>query len=152
MTIPKPTELFSVWGGTDPGAWCSFLSESALDRGYAYAGTRAEAEAGAAVLAAEYKTTRYDVVRFDHLREPVGSDDLPTPAQLVALEQIDRTGNFTFPIPSSATRHAICNRGWWAICLTSDGENLYHKQSRLTAAGRKALERGRLAHSKGSSR
>ena len=155
--------LWGVWGGRPPGGWCSFLStHPSADRrpqtalvGYAYVGSRGEAEAGRETLSEEYgdRQIAYEVVPFDATREPVADEvAVPTPAQAAFLRELIRTGDYNGSVMgalgrqvSSTTTNVLHDRGWFFSYkpdpTTLHGDFDYFGRALVTPAGRRALAR-----------
>jgi hypothetical protein len=143
--------LWGIWGGRGLGAWCPFTScaveltmppfnRYTTGHGWAYCGTRWEAEAAAKRLREEYPDTSYEVAPFDPDREPrppVSALRIPTKAQRAALEHVRDVGEWPYGLncPRRSTMEACFARGW-IQCLPLKAPHL-----RITRAGKEALEK-----------
>ncbi len=126
--------IFGLWHN----GWCEFRTTRNPDRlGYGYSGTEEEARAGQSRFVKEGRlASEYEVVPFDHLREPLVKGGKPTPRQLEALKRVDLTGH-AHPAPIIA----VYNHGWVCSNITADGQEVPRKPMRLTTAGKGFLGR-----------
>ena len=146
--------LWGLWGGRQPGAWCSFLSaHRTADRlGYSYVGTREEAEAGRTVFLAEgHAACTYEVVPFDVDRLPTSDEvSVLTKPQADFLRALARGCDYNQIAMialgrkvTSATTGPLHARGW-IFDYVPDPSNPRaggHGRFRVTPAGLRALER-----------
>jgi hypothetical protein len=137
--------LYGVWGGREPYGWC-FL------KGICVAGTREEAEKQRdtfcremAEMKAKYGRDdgprKYEVIEFDHQKEPVVCTEKPTVPQLRALQLVLEQREIYLPAgiqrgPSvqKNTRESIYKNGWTMWNFDANGIEQNYK-TRLTNAG-----------------
>jgi len=128
--------IFGLWHE----GWCSFPTSRNPDRlGYGYSGTEEEARVGKAQFVREGRpASEYQVVLFDHEREPSVRAGKPSPAQLEALKQIELHGRAA-PGTFRPTLAAIYIYGWICSNITVDGQEVPGRPMRLTMAGKAFL-------------
>jgi hypothetical protein len=147
MSDETTTKLWGIWGGMVPGGWCSFKVAAGGDGiGYGYAGTKEEAEAGKLVFESErHQGCTYDVVPFDHAREPAHRDARTTPAQWRMLANIRGYGTINGAGLGNnyrATLAFLARNGWYMHVVDEVGREQPRWPMKLTAAGERAWQKG----------
>jgi hypothetical protein len=140
-------QIWGLWGGREPGGWCSFKVAAEGDRlGYAYVGTLEEAQAGSEVFRQEqsaYIQERfiYTPQIFDCTREPESRKKIPTKAQWETLDYIRRHGSINgraLPSTWRKTLDVLARHGWYRNNFNQKGIEVRDCCMVLTTAGEKA--------------
>ncbi len=131
--------LFGLWHN----GWCHFQT-SDHDSFGSFAGSKKEAEAGRAIFIREGNDpSEYEVMEFDHRKEPASINDTPSNAQLECLYYVAQFGTINrFPFFSVATTRVCRQKGWTMTNLLPDGKQDRHRPLKLTSVGLQKIVNG----------